>query len=115
MTKEEKLGGLVILSNITEGLEARKTINKLLDNCKQISKEIKRKVDGIMAHDRTEDNASNESYYKLKPQPAVLNKKFTLKSYQIVGLNWLILMNQEGLNSILADEMGLGMYTEMFY
>lgn len=31
-----------------------------------------------------------------------------LKSYQLIGLNWLVLMHQQGLNGVLADEMGLG-------
>lgn len=31
-----------------------------------------------------------------------------MTSYQIVGLNWLAVLNKQGLNGILADEMGLG-------
>jgi ATP-dependent DNA helicase len=31
-----------------------------------------------------------------------------LRDYQIVGLNWLISLYENGLNGILADEMGLG-------
>eukprot|EP01103_Thecamoeba_quadrilineata_P010717 TRINITY_DN2391_c0_g1_i1.p1 TRINITY_DN2391_c0_g1~~TRINITY_DN2391_c0_g1_i1.p1 ORF type:complete len:873 (+),score=175.38 TRINITY_DN2391_c0_g1_i1:46-2664(+) len=38
--------------------------------------------------------------------PDTLQKE--LKKYQIIGLNWLYFINQEGLNGILADEMGLG-------
>ena len=40
-------------------------------------------------------------------QPSVL-KGGTLKPYQIVGLNWLISLNEMGVNGILADQMGLG-------
>lgn len=32
----------------------------------------------------------------------------TLTSYQMVGLNWLAVLHNQGLNGILADEMGLG-------
>jgi len=32
----------------------------------------------------------------------------TLRSYQRVGVNWLIQLWEQGLNGILADEMGLG-------
>ncbi len=28
--------------------------------------------------------------------------------YQMIGLNWLVLMHKQSLNGILADEMGLG-------
>lgn len=31
-----------------------------------------------------------------------------LKNYQLIGLNWLILMHDQQLNGVLADEMGLG-------
>ena len=31
-----------------------------------------------------------------------------LKGYQLIGLNWLVLMHEQGLNGVLADEMGLG-------
>lgn len=34
--------------------------------------------------------------------------RFELKSYQMVGLNWLAVMRSQELNGILADEMGLG-------
>ena len=112
------------LSQVIDSLQTRKVVNKLLNKCKNISKDIKRKVDSIVAHDdkitkdtNTEDGEEREANadsfypkYKLKPQPSALSKKFQLKSYQIVGMNWLILMNKEGLNSILADEMGLGKF-----
>jgi SWI/SNF-related matrix-associated actin-dependent regulator 1 of chromatin subfamily A len=32
----------------------------------------------------------------------------TLKSFQLVGVNWLVLMAQMGVSGVLADEMGLG-------
>lgn len=34
--------------------------------------------------------------------------RLQMKSYQLIGLNWLVLMHQQGLNGVLADEMGLG-------
>jgi SNF2 family DNA or RNA helicase len=40
--------------------------------------------------------------------PSFLNPKYTLREYQLIGLDWLVKMNEKGLNGILADEMGLG-------
>ena len=34
--------------------------------------------------------------------------RFSLKSYQLVGLNWLVMLHRNNLNGILADQMGLG-------
>lgn len=31
-----------------------------------------------------------------------------MRDYQISGLNWMITLNDNGINGILADEMGLG-------
>lgn len=36
------------------------------------------------------------------------NRAGQLKSYQLVGLNWLALLDSHNVNAILADEMGLG-------
>ncbi|KAJ8401611.1 hypothetical protein AAFF_G00379280 [Aldrovandia affinis] len=41
-------------------------------------------------------------------QPSILNSKLQLKPYQVIGLNWLVLLHQHKLSGILADEMGLG-------
>lgn len=42
------------------------------------------------------------------PQPPNMSSKLELKPYQLLGLNWLWALHQNGLNGILADEMGLG-------
>ena len=37
-----------------------------------------------------------------------LSISLQLKSYQLIGINWLRIVHEENLNGILADEMGLG-------
>lgn len=44
---------------------------------------------------------------RLARQPSNI-KGGTLKKYQLVGVNWLISLNEIGVNGILADQMGLG-------
>lgn len=44
---------------------------------------------------------------RLNMQPSVL-KGGHLKEFQLIGLNWLISLYENGINGILADEMGLG-------
>ncbi|KAF9582353.1 hypothetical protein BGW38_000312 [Lunasporangiospora selenospora] len=41
-------------------------------------------------------------------QPSVMADTFKLKSYQLLGMNWLALLWRKKLSGILADEMGLG-------
>lgn len=38
----------------------------------------------------------------------ICTSRLQLKGYQLIGLNWLVLMHEQGLNGVLADEMGLG-------
>jgi SWI/SNF-related matrix-associated actin-dependent regulator 1 of chromatin subfamily A len=45
---------------------------------------------------------------KLLKKPSIMNDDIELKDYQVVGLNWLNLLWQNGISGILADDMGLG-------
>ena len=47
----------------------------------------------------------NTSEVKIK-QPFLM--KGNLREYQLIGLNWLVMLFQKKINGILADEMGLG-------
>ncbi|KAL9551869.1 hypothetical protein MBANPS3_004051 [Mucor bainieri] len=44
----------------------------------------------------------------LTHQPAIVNADMTLKDYQILGVNWMLLLYRKRISGILADEMGLG-------
>ena len=65
----------------------------------------------------TSANVSDEDYdgeeskcrkHGLFPQPLAMAKSVQLKDYQVVGLNWLLLLFEKKLSCILADDMGLG-------
>ncbi|KAH6638133.1 SNF2 family N-terminal domain-containing protein [Boeremia exigua] len=58
--------------------------------------------------DNETDLRKTSSKLKLLKQPAIMNKDVELKDYQVVGLNWLNLLWQNGISGILADDMGLG-------
>ena len=59
---------------------------------------------GLMEEEESEED---EEFVRLNHQPSSL-KGGTLKDYQLVGVNWLISLNEIGVNGILADQMGLG-------
>ncbi|KAK4512595.1 uncharacterized protein ATC70_003298 [Mucor velutinosus] len=44
----------------------------------------------------------------LTQQPDIVNPEMTLKDYQILGVNWMLLLYRKRISGILADEMGLG-------
>ncbi|KAF2963541.1 hypothetical protein GQX73_g10031 [Xylaria multiplex] len=41
-------------------------------------------------------------------KPRLMADNITLKSYQLLGLNWMNLLHSKGFSGILADDMGLG-------
>lgn len=56
---------------------------------------------------RTEDERKAFKDY-IYSQPPSVPKPIKLKSYQMLGINWMNLLYSKGLSCILADEMGLG-------
>ncbi|XP_040051896.2 SWI/SNF-related matrix-associated actin-dependent regulator of chromatin subfamily A containing DEAD/H box 1A [Gasterosteus aculeatus] len=78
-------------------LKERKVVLGLMSKCNTISSKMVRQVTEVM-----------ESGTGTLKQPALLNSQNQLKPYQLIGLKWLLLLNEHKLSGILADEMGLG-------
>ncbi len=98
-----------------DALNAQNVLNNLLEKCQIISKSVIKKVtcntsvlDPIQNNAPCTSNSMTTVSKNLMTQPKILNENMQLKSYQVFGMNWLVFMQKEGLNSILADEMGLG-------
>lgn len=60
------------------------------------------------AADRPSDASAGKKKRSFVGQPPNMNPEFTLKDYQLVGLNWLNLLFKQETSCILADDMGLG-------
>jgi SWI/SNF-related matrix-associated actin-dependent regulator 1 of chromatin subfamily A len=58
--------------------------------------------------DKTSDIYMDAMDGYLTTQPAFVNPEMTLKDYQIMGVNWMLLLYRKNISGILADEMGLG-------
>ena len=54
-----------------------------------------------------EDDASDKKGTVLLKQPSCVSGG-AMRAYQLEGLNWMIRLQENGINGILADEMGLG-------
>merc|ERR1719412_399763 len=61
-----------------------------------------------MVEELTSTDNRNNTSLNLTEQPKTINSDMQLTPFQMIGLNWLILMHKQALNGILADEMGLG-------
>lgn len=62
-------------------------------------------ADEVDAEDLDQDETHGTTY--LTSQPTTLSHG-KMRSYQLEGLNWMIRLQENGVNGILADEMGLG-------
>ncbi len=52
--------------------------------------------------------SSDLSELPISSKPSLMCADVTLKSYQLLGLNWMDLLHSKGYSGILADDMGLG-------
>jgi len=102
VTKLQQSRGLntEMLNAATELLRMKSAVTKLMNKCQKITA----KMEGIVE----KLSSCSQSMLELSEQPKSLNPNFKLSVYQIIGLNWLVLMHKQSLNGILADEMGLG-------
>lgn len=65
------------------------------------------KIQSFKNSDKIYYNLTHTRKEEIKNQPSLLEGGI-LKSYQIVGLEWLVSLYNNKLNGVLADEMGLG-------
>jgi len=63
--------------------------------------------ESLMQAEKDEFETGGDSVTRLQVQPSCL-RGGQLKNHQMIGLNWLINLYENGINGILADEMGLG-------
>ncbi|CAG9812421.1 unnamed protein product [Phaedon cochleariae] len=82
-----------LLNAAQQVLATRNNIRHLMKKCTNLAQQLERAV------------AAGAG---VKEQPPSLSSSLKLTSYQMVGLNWLVVLYSQGLNGILADEMGLG-------
>ncbi|XP_078259333.1 SWI/SNF-related matrix-associated actin-dependent regulator of chromatin subfamily A containing DEAD/H box 1-like [Rhinoraja longicauda] len=88
-----------LIWNCKTVIKERAVVLLLMNRCAEISQRLEKQVTEI-----TEDGGSHRTI----EQPDIINKSLELKPYQLIGLNWLALLNKHRVNGILADEMGLG-------
>ncbi|CAH0563554.1 unnamed protein product [Brassicogethes aeneus] len=91
--QSNKIVSTDLLNSAQRVLATRNNIRALMRKCSNIAQALERAV------------AAGAG---VKMQPRNLSSALKLTGYQMVGLNWLVVMFNQGVNGILADEMGLG-------
>lgn len=67
----------------------------------------KEKIRNLKNADKIYYNLTHTTKEEVTHQPSLLEGGI-LKSYQLIGLQWLVSLYNNKLNGVLADEMGLG-------
>lgn len=100
-------------------------VGKLLLDCEQVAKKLRASIQSWSGGKRnaSDDEKSDEEQVtiadivptakgdgRVVTQDDIpgLDEKLVLKPYQVVGINWLLLLCQNKVSGVLADEMGLG-------
>ncbi|GBG27141.1 Helicase, putative [Hondaea fermentalgiana] len=86
-------------------------VRSMFDNCEAISKRLAKSVREMHLDDNSAEGKARAKKMQLVSREnadELFPGNFSLKDYQLVGLNWLRLLYSQDLNGILADEMGLG-------
>lgn len=90
-----------LLNGAKQVMDMRTAISRIMNKCQKIAGEMEGLVEKLK-------ECKGDSKEYVAQQPSLLNDKMQLAPYQMLGLNWLILMHNQQVNGILADEMGLG-------
>ncbi|KAI8144965.1 SNF2 family N-terminal domain-containing protein [Fennellomyces sp. T-0311] len=104
---EEVGSGLKDIINVWQGMDVEEDQEDagLHLSGSAISNQKENKTNGI---DKSSDLYRDAMNGFLTEQPKIVNDDLTLKNYQILGINWLLMLYRKGISGILADEMGLG-------
>ncbi|XP_049858991.1 SWI/SNF-related matrix-associated actin-dependent regulator of chromatin subfamily A containing DEAD/H box 1 homolog isoform X1 [Schistocerca gregaria] len=86
--------GTELLNSAQDILSTRREVKELMKRCVKLAKKLEKAV--------------LEGATGIKEQPELLSDGLKLTAYQMVGLNWLMVLHNQKVNGILADEMGLG-------
>eukprot|EP01132_Coremiostelium_polycephalum_P009693 gene9693-11901_t len=112
--EEEKQNRMIDESDMID--QDAPEIERLIFACECFSKRMVNVLANCVPSNIKSDNNNNNNgekeskkgsfNHKIVNQPKIINN--TMRSYQLIGLNWMALLYKENINGILADEMGLG-------
>ena len=92
--------------------QAREATNTVMSKVGRISRNLRKLVGAAAAGEAGQSGEAADADASVGDATAGLSSREfdgrRLKDYQVVGINWLMLVREQGLSAVLADEMGLG-------
>ncbi|KAI1333229.1 SNF2 family N-terminal domain-containing protein [Xylariaceae sp. FL0255] len=98
--------GSLFVDKLTSWFTALNAVGEVIVECKERGQilETTMKDWSMDRNGRPRDGAE----LPISGKPKSMAEDLTLKSYQLLGLNWMSLLHSQGYSGILADDMGLG-------
>lgn len=102
------------LQNVMHVISCQEIVSQLMKKCEQLALKNGNSITTSNMLIKTQPTSLNKEYDNLKIVVFLvitiiyIKNSLQLAGYQMIGLNWLMLMNSQKLNMMLADEMGLG-------
>ncbi|KAH9897530.1 SNF2 family N-terminal domain-containing protein [Xylariomycetidae sp. FL2044] len=109
-TKRTEIGSTMV-EKLSAWFRAFDATTAVINECAQRGQIIKNIMDTwpLDKNGRPKSSESASTELPVAAQPDLLDSSVvTLKSYQLLGLNWMNLIHSQGYSGILADDMGLG-------
>ncbi|KAK8050258.1 hypothetical protein PG994_011988 [Apiospora phragmitis] len=101
--------GAAIVEKLVVWFRAFKAASDVIEDCDERGQEIQSAMSN-WEFDRNgmKTGKANSRPLPIHKKPALMDSSVQLKSYQLLGLNWMNLIHSKGYSGILADDMGLG-------
>ncbi|KAI1366754.1 SNF2 family N-terminal domain-containing protein [Xylaria arbuscula] len=103
--KRVQIGSLFV-EKLTSWFAAFHAASEVIKHCEERGAKLRK----AMASWPMDKNGKSQegTVLPISEKPRLMADNITLKSYQLLGLNWMSLMHSKGFSGILADDMGLG-------
>ncbi|KAF3055896.1 ATP-dependent helicase fft1 [Daldinia childiae] len=99
-----------IVERLKSWLQACEAATAVIDECDRRGAEINSIMStwNLDKNGESKGEAATLARLPIEEKPKLMGESIKLKSYQMVGLNWMDLLRRKGYGGILADDMGLG-------
>ncbi|XXG94104.1 DNA-dependent ATPase fun30 [Hypoxylon texense] len=106
---KRKVVGEYIVEKLDSWFEACDAATAVIDECDTRGVAVQKSMsEWAMDRNGVRNPNAKTTELPISKKPQLMSEDFELKSYQLVGLNWMSLLQAQGYGGILADDMGLG-------
>ncbi|KAI1431008.1 SNF2 family N-terminal domain-containing protein [Xylaria sp. CBS 124048] len=99
--------GELFVEKLTSWFAAFIAASEVIKHCEERGNKLKKAM-ADWPMDKNGNPQEGNNTLPVSKKPRLMAKDISLKSYQLLGLNWMSLLHSKGLSGILADDMGLG-------